>query len=68
MNSEKYEIKHWDWTKVETSKMITVLNNIRQNNPALRISETFLSVDNDYLLFYIKATYDQSNIIAVIVN
>ena len=71
LNSEKYEIKHWDWTKGEKlRKMITVLNNIRQNNPALQDfrNTSFYPVDNDYLLFYIKATYDQSNIIAVIVN
>ncbi len=71
LNSEKYEIKHWDWTKGEKlRKMITALNNIRQNNPALQDfrNTRFYPVDNDYLLFYIKATDDQSNVIAVIVN
>lgn len=71
LNSEKYEIKHWDWTKGERlRKMITALNSIRQNNPALQDfrNTLFYPVDNDYLLFYIRATDDQSNVVAVIVN
>lgn len=71
LNSEKYEIKHWDWTKGEKlRKMITALNSIRQNNPALQDfrNTLFYPVDNDYLLFYVKATDDQSNVVAVIVN
>ncbi len=71
LNSEKYEIKHWDWTGGEKlRKMITTLNSIRQNNPALQDFRNirFYPVDNDYLLFYIKATDDLSNVVAVIVN
>jgi len=71
LNSEKYEIKHWDWTKGERLRqMITALNSIRQNNPALQDfrNTLFYPVDNDYLLFYIRAIDDQSNVVAVIVN
>jgi len=71
LNSEKYEIKHWDWTKGEKlRKMITVLNSIRQNNPALQDFRNvkFYQVENDYLLFYIKTTDDLTNVVAVIVN
>jgi starch synthase (maltosyl-transferring) len=71
LNSEKYEIKYWDWTEGEKlRKMITVLNSIRQNNPALQDFRNvkFYPVENDYLLFYIKTTDDLTNVVAVIVN
>ncbi|HEX3019178.1 MAG TPA: alpha-1,4-glucan--maltose-1-phosphate maltosyltransferase [Chitinispirillaceae bacterium] len=70
-NSEKYEIKHWDWIKGERlQKLITIMNNIRQQNPALQDFKNvkFFPVDNEFLLFYIKSTDDMSNVIMVVVN
>lgn len=71
LNSEKYEIKHWDWSRGEKlRKLITDINNIRQKNPALQDFRTtrFFPVENDYLLFYVKSTYDLSNILLFVVN
>ncbi|MFH1079438.1 MAG: alpha-1,4-glucan--maltose-1-phosphate maltosyltransferase [Pseudomonadota bacterium] len=70
-NSEKYEIKHWDWNKPGTIReLIARINRIRRENPALQTTWNlqFYDVDNDYLLFYGKATPDLSNVILVVVN
>ena len=70
-NSEKYGIKHWDWNKPGTIRELIVrINKIRRENPALQTTWNlqFYDVDNDYLLFYGKATPDLSNIILVVVN
>jgi starch synthase (maltosyl-transferring) len=71
MNSEKYEIRHWDWDKPGTLKeMIAAVNRIRKENPALQNTWniTFYDVDNEYLLCYGKTSEDFSNIILVVVN
>jgi len=71
LNSEKYEIKKWDWNKSNNIKeVLTRLNQIRRENPALQATRNikFCSIDNDVLLAYYKTTSDYSNIILVIVN
>ncbi|KPJ69517.1 hypothetical protein AMJ44_03740 [candidate division WOR-1 bacterium DG_54_3] len=70
-DSEKYEIKHWDWKEPTALKaLMTRINKIRRENPALQTTWNikFHEVDNDYLLFYSKTTEDLSNIIWVVVN
>ncbi|MFH1507862.1 MAG: alpha-1,4-glucan--maltose-1-phosphate maltosyltransferase [Candidatus Omnitrophota bacterium] len=71
LNSEKYEIKHWDRDKDGNLKdIITLVNKIRKENPALQETNNvkFCEVDNDNLLFYMKATEDFSNVLLIIVN
>ncbi len=71
LDSEKYEIKHWNWNQPGSLKgFITRINRIRKENPALQQTRNlqFYEVDNDYLLFYGKTTEDFSNIILVVVN
>lgn len=71
LNSEKYEIKNWDWDRPGNLKdFIARVNRIRRENPALQScwNLQFHEVDNEYLLFYIKANEDLSNIILVLVN
>lgn len=70
-NSEKYEIQHWNWDSPGNLKdFIARVNRIRKENPALQTTcnVQFSEVDNDYILFYGKATEDLSNIILVAVN
>jgi len=70
-NSEKYEIKNWDWNSPGNLKdFIGRVNRIRKENPALQTTWNlrFYEVDNDYLIFYAKWTEDLSNIILVVVN
>jgi starch synthase (maltosyl-transferring) len=71
LNSEKYEIKHWDRDKSGTLQdFITRVNRIRKENAALQatFNLSFYEVDNESLLFYGKATDDLSNIILIVIN
>jgi starch synthase (maltosyl-transferring) len=71
LNSEKYELVHWDWNQAGNLKdFISRVNKIRRENPALQTTWNlrFYSVDNEYLLFYGKSNGDLSNIILVVVN
>ncbi len=71
LDSEKYEIKHWDITRPDNLKdFIARVNRIRWQNPALQSDRSlrFHHVDNDQLLCYSKCTDDRANVILVIVN
>jgi starch synthase (maltosyl-transferring) len=71
LNSEKYEIKKWDWdAKGNIKDFIGKLNAIRRENPALHTTWNikFYDIDNDYLLCFEKASEDLSNIIIVVIN
>lgn len=70
-NSEKYEIKVWDWDRPGNIKdLITRLNRVRRENPALQEYDNlvFFPSDNANILFYGKATPDHSNVVLVVVN
>jgi len=71
LNSEKYELKQWDWDRPGNLKQfIARVNRIRRENPALQTTRNlrFFEVDNDHLLFYGKETADGSESIMVVVN
>ena len=71
LDSEKYEIKHWDRERADSLKeFIGRINRIRQENPALQSdwSLRFHEVDNEQLICYTKQTEDLSNVVAVVVN
>ena len=71
LNSEKYEIKHWDLDSPTSLKpYIAQVNAIRKANKALQANEglTFHPTDNPYLISYSKATKDGGNRILVVVN
>ncbi|MCU7495222.1 MAG: alpha-1,4-glucan--maltose-1-phosphate maltosyltransferase [Ignavibacteria bacterium] len=71
LNSEKYEIKHWDRNKSGNIKdIIKKVNIIRKENSALQTTFNieFYDSDNRYLLCYGKVSEDKSNIIVVVVN
>jgi starch synthase (maltosyl-transferring) len=71
LNSEKYEIKHWDRDKSGTLQdFIARVNRIRKENAALQatFNLSFYEVDNESLLFYGKITDDLSNIILMVIN
>ncbi|MBT1711922.1 DUF3416 domain-containing protein [Fulvivirgaceae bacterium PWU5] len=70
-NSEKYEIKQYDWNKTNRmTDIITVLNKARKEHPALQTTWNlhFCPVENQYLLAYVKATEDLRDIVLVVVN
>jgi starch synthase (maltosyl-transferring) len=69
LNSEKYEVKNWDLNRADSlAPLITRLNTIRRDNPALQRdwSLQFHPIDNDQLLAYSKREGD--NVILTVVN
>jgi starch synthase (maltosyl-transferring) len=71
LNSEKYEIKHWELdSPLSLKSYITQVNAIRRANKALQSNDglAFHPTDNDFLICYSKATKDGSNRILVAVN
>ena len=71
LDSEKYEIKAWDWDRAGNIRdFIRRLNEIRRANPALQEYENlrFHHSDNDQVLFYGKITPDGSNAVFVVVS
>ena len=71
LNSEKYELKHWDLNSSASLKdLISKVNRIREENVALHRNRSlrFHGVDNPSLICYSKATNDLSNVILVVVN
>jgi starch synthase (maltosyl-transferring) len=71
LNSEKYEIKHWEWERADSLKeFIGMINRIRRDNPALHSDRglIFHNVNNPELICFSKKTEDLTNIIVVVVN
>jgi starch synthase (maltosyl-transferring) len=71
VDSEKYEIKHWDLERPDSLKeFIGRINRIRRENPALQSDWNlrFHPIDNDQLICYSKQTEDLSDFILVVVN
>ncbi len=70
-NSEKYEIRHWDWDRPGNIRdYITRINQIRRDNLALQTFTNleFYESNNEHVLFYGKMTPDQTNILLFAVN
>jgi starch synthase (maltosyl-transferring) len=58
-HSEKYEIRHWDWTRSDSlAPFIARVNQIRRTHPALqgRGELVFHPCDNDQILVYSRRT------------
>jgi starch synthase (maltosyl-transferring) len=71
LNSEKYEVKHWDTDSAWSLKeLVARINRIRRDNPALRRDRNlrFHETDNSEVICYSKTTDDLSDIIIVICN
>ncbi len=71
LNSEKYEIRHWDLDRPDSLRpLIAQVNAIRNGNLALQSdwSLKFHFVDNDQLLCYSKESEDRSNLVLTVVN
>jgi starch synthase (maltosyl-transferring) len=71
LDSEKYQVRHWELDRPGTIRdFITRVNEIRRENPALHDNRSlrFHFTDNDQILCYSKTTADLSNIVVVVVN
>ena len=70
-DSEKYEIRHWDWDRPgNIREYVRRINHIRRENPVLHTlaNVKFYQADNDNILFYGRITPDKSNILLCVVN
>jgi starch synthase (maltosyl-transferring) len=70
-NSEKYEIRHYDWKRTNRmTDIMSLLNKIRKDNKALQSTWNvqFCPIENPQIIAYLKATDDLSNIILVVAN
>ena len=59
IDSEKYEIRLWDWNRTNRlTYLIGLVNRIRKENPALQSTNnlTFCRIDDDALMGYLKVT------------
>jgi starch synthase (maltosyl-transferring) len=71
LNSEKYEVRHWDLKRSESlAEFIALVNRIRRENPALQNDHSlrFHEVSNDQLLCFSKRSPDENNVVLVVVN
>jgi starch synthase (maltosyl-transferring) len=68
LDSEKYEVKAWDWDRPGNIKPeITRLNALRRQSPALRLfaNLAFHEADHDSVLFYRKSDADDHVLVLV---
>jgi starch synthase (maltosyl-transferring) len=71
LNSEKYEIKHWDVTRPDSlAGLISKVNEIRRQNQALHSNDNlrFYQTSNDKLIAYSKSTEDLGNVVLIVAN
>jgi starch synthase (maltosyl-transferring) len=69
-NSEKYEIKLWDWThRNKLTYIYTAVNKIRNENSALQQTNNieFCDIANEKILVYLK-THENGNRLLFVVN
>jgi starch synthase (maltosyl-transferring) len=69
--SEKYEVKHWDWNRyTKTTELIARINRIRKENPALQSTTniTFAHTTNAQIICYIKRDEASGNTLIIAVN
>lgn len=68
LNSEKYEIRFWDWNKTnKLTYLITLVNRIRHENAAMQRTNnlTFCNVSDDAIMAYVKTAGDNRLLIVV---
>ena len=71
LNSEKYQIRHWDLDAPQSLQgILATVNRARRENPALQASYglVFHPTDNPYLIAYSKSSLDGSNTVLTVVN
>ncbi|MDP9012713.1 MAG: alpha-1,4-glucan--maltose-1-phosphate maltosyltransferase [Pseudomonadota bacterium] len=70
-DSEKYQLRHWPIERPDSLwPLIARMNRIRRDNPALQSdgSLTFVPVDNDQLIAYLKQDAGSKNVLLTVVN
>ncbi|NBA88016.1 DUF3416 domain-containing protein [Emticicia sp. CRIBPO] len=68
-DSEKYEIKWWNWAhRNKLTYIITQVNRVRKENTALRTTNNiqFCEIGNDQLLAYLKTSPDGNRLLFIV--
>ncbi len=68
LDSEKYQLRHWDLERADSLRaFVALVNRIRKENPALHEDSSlrFFPTDNEQVLCYAKQTADRTNQIVV---
>ncbi|OYQ38091.1 alpha-1,4-glucan--maltose-1-phosphate maltosyltransferase [Flavobacterium cyanobacteriorum] len=71
LDSEKYEVRHWDWKKEnKITTLISRVNRIRREQPSLQQTNNieFCDTDNDQLIAYYKHNDSKENETLMIVS
>ena len=71
LNSEKYEVRHWDWSiENKLTHLISKINHYRKEHAALQQTNNiqFCHIENDHLIAYHKWDDDRTNELLIIVN
>ncbi len=71
LNSEKYEIRHWDWNKTnKLTQLVGRINKIRKEHSAFQFTNNidFCTINNDQVLAYFKQSEDGSSNVLCVVN
>jgi len=71
LNSEKFQVSHYDWT--QENKLTTIIsrvNKIRHENEALQQTNSiaFCNIENDNLLAFYKWNNDKTNELLIIIS
>jgi starch synthase (maltosyl-transferring) len=71
LDSEKYEIRAWDWNRPgNIVAEITMLNRLRRRNPALQthLGLRFITAADDNITAFLKATPERDSVVLVAIN
>ena len=71
LNSEKFQISHYDWSKEnKLTTIITKINSIRNQNTALQQTNNikFCHIENDNLIAFYKWSEDKINELLIIIS
>jgi starch synthase (maltosyl-transferring) len=71
LDSEKYQIRHWDLDRPDSiAPLIATLNRVRHEHPALQSNERldFHPIDDDELIAYTKRSADGGDTILTVVS
>jgi starch synthase (maltosyl-transferring) len=71
LDSEKYQIRKWDWDRPgHIKELVAAVNRIRHEHPALQTNDSlrFCPTDNPQLIAYAKHAVDGSDVVLVVVN
>ncbi len=71
MHSEKYEVRHWDWSvENKITHIISKINHTRRAHSCLQQTNNirFCTIDNEYLMAFYKWNDDRTDEMLIIIN